>query len=327
MALLPTYKNFYEKEPLFKPGFFKIDTKEKFDEWYGVIKKTTSFKKTMGIYRGMKEAKYKLYTSTQRLWIQNDMKEWGSKTYLEFISDMVQSAKKKNLLKKVFDIYDYSDSEREFPILSILQHYGAPTPLMDWSYDMNVALFFATEDIITGNGTGDIDNYFSIYFIPKPAYKNQFVNLLEILKDGESYPSISTFSNWGDDDNQNKNAICYLSDFEKSNEDFDYIKIQNKEKPLTLVYNQNIIAQEGLFIFNPFSEKSIEDIFNLPRGSIGANISLESFDCFNIKKDLADYIRRKINVVHNVNDALIYPELYNDADQITHEVLNNYAKV
>lgn len=26
------------------------------------------------------------------------------------------------------------------PILSILQHYGAPTPLMDWSYNPDVAL-------------------------------------------------------------------------------------------------------------------------------------------------------------------------------------------
>ena len=34
-------------------------------------------------------------------------------------------------------------------------------------------------------------------------------------------------------------------------------------KPMTSIYNQNIIPQEGLFIFNPFSEKTLEEIYTI----------------------------------------------------------------
>ena len=60
---------------------------------------------------------------------------------------MVQNAKNSPLINKVFDLYNYSQSRREFPILSLLQHYGAPTPLMDWTYNKYVALHFAVKNV------------------------------------------------------------------------------------------------------------------------------------------------------------------------------------
>ena len=55
-----------------------------------------------------------------------------------------------------------------------------PTHLMDRTYNINVALFFATQDLITGFGKGRIDNYFSIYFVNKSKQKTVFKNIFQL---------------------------------------------------------------------------------------------------------------------------------------------------
>jgi hypothetical protein len=84
-------------------------------------------------------------------------------------------------------------------------------------------------------------------------------------------------------------------------------------KPLTSIYNQNIIPQEGLFIFNLSNETPIEDIFKT---------NLTPFDCFNIHKDLAEYLKRKIDVRYKINKGFIYPNLNDEARKIKETTLN-----
>ena len=91
---------------------------------------------------------------------------------------------------------------------------------------------------------------------------------------------------------------------------------------MTSIYNQNIIPQEGLFIFNPFSQKTLEDIFNADLNKDGWNLALTPFDCFNIHKDLAEYLRRKIDVRFKINKGFIYPNLNDEARKIKESTLN-----
>ncbi|MBS1521579.1 MAG: FRG domain-containing protein [Bacteroidetes bacterium] len=328
MAQLSYFSDLNEKREKFSnQRHFQIDTKKEFDEWYDFY--TSEFKenrRTDFIFRGMSDAKFRLYTSAQREWIQNDMEEWGSGNYINFINRLVQEAKKYPLLKKVFDIYQYSDIRREFPILSILQHYWAPTPLMDWSYNIDVSLFFATEKLTCGHGNGNIENYFSIYRINKSKYKNELLNLRDF--DSNLETAITSYSDWTENPlNPNKNGIFYISDFEEGNV---YGAVASSEirlvgdTPMTSIYNQNIIPQEGLFIFNPFSKKTIEDIFNVDLNEDGWNLRLTPFACFNIKKDLADYVRRRIKKRLGIDHNFIYPHLYDDAANIKNKVLDSY---
>lgn len=333
MADLQTYSTLDEKRQYFGNGekkSFKIKTKDELEKWFEDVESTSKnieISKTALIYRGMTEAKHKLYTSAQQIWIKNEMQQWAKMSFFEFVIELVKRAKKNNLIKKVFDCYKYSSDEREFPILSILQHYGAPTPLMDWTYNNNVAFYFATDNIIKKESPkNEIDDYFSIYRIDKRKHK-EFQNVIDFVGD-ENYPGLSSFSNFGKEDNANSNSIFFISDFEKVIENFgDAPEIVTEllvktKKPVTSIYNQNIIPQEGLFIFNPFCKKTLEEIFKVDFNKNGWNLELTPFDCFNLHKDLAEYLKRKINIKYQINKSLLFPNLFDEAIKIKEETLN-----
>jgi hypothetical protein len=326
---LKTFPSLQTKKKYFRESdYFIIDTKEKFDSWFEEVINLKTETRTNFIFRGMKEAHHKLYTSAQRKWLEADMGEWFKGNYMDFVAQIVENAKLYPLIKKVFDVYNYLETKREFPILSILQHYGAPTPLMDWTHNINVALFFATENIGIGNGNDpDINNYFSVYSIEKSLYKNEFLHLLDF--DKQLITGIRSYREWDSDfkRNRNGNTIFYISDFDLSNIDgasvFQSISIRTPT-PLTSVYNQNIVPQEGIFIFNPYSHKTIDEIFNVNRYGEGSNLMLGKFSCFNIKKDLAEYVRRRIKQTQNIDSSFIYPQLKNDVHKIVEDTLNSF---
>lgn len=335
MAELPIYNDLEQKRNFFSNGqkeSFIIDTKSALDIWFKDVqdeeKLESEIDATAFIYRGMTEAKYKLLTSAQRLWISNEMSQWANKSYIEFISELVGKANENKLIKNLFNLYNYSRSDREFPILSLLQHYGAPTPLMDWTYNNDVAFFFATDGLKKKEEPKtNIDDYFSVYRINKRKYKKELLNIIDFIPK-ELYPEIKSFNDFGDNNgNPKSNGIFYISDFERKGEStgeirpFGHLKIRTK-KPLTSVYNQNIIPQEGLFIFNPFSKKTLEEIFSPDFNKSGWNLALTPFECFNIHKDLAEYLKRKIDVRSKINKGFIYPNLNDEARKIKETTLN-----
>jgi hypothetical protein len=223
MADLPTYTDLQTKRHFFGNGqkdSFIVDTKSALDKWFKDVEDEEKFETatdaTAWIYRGMTEAKYKLLTSSQRLWITNEMSQWANKSYIDFIYELVKNANKNALIEKVFSLYNYSESDRELPILSLLQHYGAPTPLMDWSYNNNVAFFFAIDGLQKKEQPRqEIENYFSVYRINKKRYKGDFLNIIDLLP-SKLYPNIHSFKEFGN--NGSLERIFYISDFEKRNE-------------------------------------------------------------------------------------------------------------
>jgi hypothetical protein len=269
-----------------------------------------------------------LYTSAQRKWIENDMKEWSKRGYADFISELIESASKHSLLSKVFSTYDYNDRTSDIPLLclSIMQHYGAVAPLMDWTYNLNVALFFATESVIAGNGdSGDsIDEFFSVYVINKgiPAVSERMVNV-RTLED-------RSWSSLFKTDDKPPKTVYYISDFEDTANNAMHPDkvVLSKERPLTSVFNQNIIPQEGLFLLNPYERYAFDDILlkALNRDYKDENPYNIPFACFNIKKDIADYVKRKIKQNSNIDYGFIYPDLKRDVPDILNNTLNLLVK-
>lgn len=331
MAEISVYGTLEEKRKFFEnEDFFIINSKTDLDKWFKFY--SSDFKKEHPvdfIFRGMSEAKHKLFTSAQRYWISDNMEQWQQGySYKHFIEDLVQTAKRNSLLKKIFDLYGYSNSERDFPILSLLQHYGAPTPLLDWTYNINCAVFFATDRLQRNPNYGfTIDNYISVYSIDKKKFtkRKELLSLYDIS--GKEYPSITSLRDFGDENNLKANALFILSDFETSTQ-IDYLGklLVKSRKPMTSLYNQNIIAQEGLLMYNPFKDRPIESLFNVDLNSYGQNLHLKPFKCFNIHKDLTEYLKRLIANRHGINKSFIYPHLYDDAITIKEAVFNSIAK-
>ncbi|MFG4003446.1 FRG domain-containing protein [Flavobacterium aquidurense] len=331
MADIPIYKTLEEKKKLFENDeFFIINTKAELDRWFEYY--SSNFKKEHSvdfIFRGMSEAKYKLFTSAQRFWITDNMEQWKPNySYKDFVEELVNKAKLNPLLKKIFSLYDYSNTERDFPILSLLQHYGAPSPVLDWSYNINCATFFAIDGVKRNLSAGNsIDNYVSVYSIHKKKLhkKKELLSILDIANG--IYPPITEFRDFGNENNPNSNSLFILSDFETTTQ-VDYrgpLKVKTK-KPITSLYNQNIIPQEGLLMYNPFKDRPIENLFNVKLHSEGQNLHLEPFKCFNIHKDLTEYLRRLISTKYGIKKSMIYPHLYDDSKEIKEAVMNSIVR-
>jgi hypothetical protein len=304
MGKLEYYSSLQEKEKSFSQiGDFTIDYAHQFKNWYTMMNTTIQREPLGNFFRGVTEARYKLYNSAQRFWIQNNLMQLEALSlylpYLAMVQNMVNKAKQQGIFKRVFDYYGLNDDQTDFPILSILQHYGAPTPLMDWTYDIDVALFFAVEKARPFEKEGQIEDYVSIYRIIKDPNSQFIKSNLQVIS-GNVFPSITDLSGFSPP------TIYYISDFE--------VKDDRKTKPLATYYNLNILPQQGLFIFNPYEKDPLEKIAEEKHPE-------SKIICYNINKDLSELIRLTIGK-NKVNDAFIYPELKRYAGTI----LNDYLK-
>lgn len=324
--LLPSYKDFTEKNQFFKPSQHypdnKIESIEVFNTWYDDFTRPYNHPtaKFDFFFRGMKEARYQLFNAAQREWLTNNVAQWskGSDGYLSFIKKLIGEAKALKLFEKVLAYYqiDYQ-TEADFPILSILQHYGAPTPLMDWSYNLDVALYFATEEVNTATASETIDGFFSIYVIKKSSQSGALYNIFDYSSG--KFPSLEVFKKEKFAPNASSNVVCYISDFEMNPQNAPKLQSMipsrqqaGKQRPVTTYYNQNIIPQEGFFLFNPYPDRPLEACFSENSRQVASATygkkKLAPFLCYNIRKDLAEYIRRKIKF-KGIDNGYIYPDL------------------
>lgn len=307
---------------------WRIETKDKFEEFYRYISSKSY------IYRGVSEAKYRLFTSVQRAFIENRI-NIKSKDIISFINDEIQNFKKNDLIVKYWNSLNVPITD--FLCLSFLQHYGAPTTFLDFTHDLDIALYFATENINYNMlANSDIDKYFSIYWFDRTNSKDELVDVLtsyqnsynyghKLLKDHISmYPNdeIDTsnltnpdkYLSWYNSDNMGE-GLCtfhlgfidiYNSCFKDNNDE------QNNISKLKMVHlnnfikiiNLNIVAQKGCFIHyiynnNPFMP--LEDYIHTNKLE---NISIY---CVNIHKSLVPYIKNKITS-KNITKDNIYPD-------------------
>jgi len=325
MGKLQVYNSLDEKQLLFNSDiqhsdirYFKIDQAFQFNDWYNEMTSPAGGQgngrgKYQVFFRGVNDAKYKLYNSAQRFWIQNNLMQLEGLSqpisYLQMIQNMVDKAKEVKLLQQVFEYYQITPDQMDFPLLSILQHYKAPTPLMDWTYDLNIALFFAIMNVRRSDQDNVIDDYISIYKLDKDIHASFLENNLNYVS-GNIFPKVS----WLGELLRQRNSVIYISDFEISQfEDQQMRKI----KPITTYYNLNILAQNGIFVFNPMEATPLEE-FHLFHNQNGQD---NKIFCYNICKDLAELIKYKISKA-GVSFEFLFPNL----EQYSQRILDDYLR-
>lgn len=330
------YKSTLQKSNCFVQK--NIDTIEQFDAIYDEYKK-----KTETIFRGQKEAKWRLYSTLQRQWLKDKLFE--TENYQALIQRMVDSGKLE-YGAKIKDVLqtNHIDTENPISILGYLQHHGCPTPLLDWSNQFRNALYFAIDELTPNIGTIEIEDYFSVYHIEEKYLKGS--NLRAIISSGfdemeepQLQRQISIYSN-GDEETRKEmqEEFAGMRIFDRSRIDglglvshmtkvehlmsFPIAYFSDKDKESGILFsinnNKNILNQSGVFTWNADPSKPIELIGDeqFKKGkSIGDAKNYHFCSCFNIHKKLADYIRKRLEE-DGITKDFIYPTLNENAWKI-----------
>jgi len=161
MITLPTYSSRAAKESVFKACLF-CDSESEVKAWLEEIS-AGDYGKGFA-FRGVKLASYMLFTSLQREWITRSLKDRFTDHHLP-VRELLNAARRMSAEYGggVPQEIKCIEPEDELGLLSFLQHYECPTPLLDFTSDIRVALYFATERSSALAAPAYLDNYFSIY--------------------------------------------------------------------------------------------------------------------------------------------------------------------
>jgi hypothetical protein len=344
---IEVYRKISDKDKFFNQTL--INTRKEFDHVYASLKKDHS------IWRGAIEAKHKIYSSLQRFWISNNL-EKGDRKPLDYIKQTIKDAEEwnKGLLGRYFKNFNTSEPT-VFAILSILRHYGAPSPLIDFTRDPRIALFFAADSSDITNNNSDIDCYFSVYQIEHGHYINQnnlkntywnYWPTTESYKEQlEEYCSKHPYKDKSKCIEEFRVLFCqgWLV-----NKDNVYTKFEDPTMPSHLINddendslkyfintNYNIVNQDGVFIINLHETSPLEETISnritkigketgVPSREINAAINSQAklFKCYNIHKSLKAYILRSL-LNEGINRTYIYPDMQSMAEFCQRKFMEN----
>lgn len=288
------YASFDDKKKFFR-NHICVKSIEELEKALDVLKKEQQLNTNHTVFRGVKEARYMLFNSLQSLWALRCLNDLGLDPMQAVHSLLLPFQGKKHVLKKY--LKQLGVVCNDWWLLSFLQHYGAASPLLDFSRSYEVALFFACKDIDFCGSTNPIDNYFSIYY-----YSN-----MEVCRDITS--SIVTYAEnaaRGMEANKINNTAIWKNELSFNtimghapNRTFilptytNKTKIRNTRREIVTTYtmaNLNVTSQEGEFVCNMNMETPLEQIF---KKSEPDGRTVNYFSCIDIHKGLRDYIIKK----------------------------------
>lgn len=247
------YKTLADKSKVFKHT--SIDKQEGLEQLVANIGNNPNLR-----YRGVSEAKYTMLTSLQR---NAPAKMVGrQKDYMN------------NLLYRVKNDADVITflNRQNIPIndiscMALMQHLGLPTPMLDFSIDINIALSFAEDGLNMASGSEETDEYVSLYVIDLNAEREVAASIQQMYQDGlisgeqmwkeylQNHPGqpvdasilfdINKFIKWND-----------IKDLELSFVEYqalapNVVTLSGEGLDLT---NPNLANQKGCFILNLYDE-------------------------------------------------------------------------
>lgn len=310
MKDLPIYKNLAAKE-----NHFQCETINTIEEFHNLVNRISNSK---GIFRGINEAKYKIYTSLQRQIITRELNSFDLEKY-------VRSFRNIPLLRKYFKTFKIEPSK--LSVYSYLQHYGAPTPFLDFTTDFRKAIYFGIENFdslgYTPNKT--IDDYFSLFQITQDNL--ELIEIPNVIRDLKKVKELSIQATSHYQDYNEDLLIENIDQFFKLNTCNIFLIDQREE--FVEIYNTynniRIVAQDGLFIHNNYEDTPLEEGLKdfLREATRYKASALDEVNDPRIQEDEAEYLdeldknidfqkRLEKNIIksYNINKVLI-PEIKN----------------
>ena len=234
-------------------------------------------------------------------------------------------------LETIGEIHD--DADNDIAVLGFLQHHGCPTPLLDWTYKFQNALYFGLDGLECNERKREIDDYFSVYFINDKSFENGGMRTLiyesveksqefalktmikKVAKDEETRISMEEhFKGRKVIDIKRINGsgmIAYMLKIKHMiNMPTTYFGDVKPDDIVFFINNSaNIQNQAGVFTWNADPTKPFEMVVS-EQSKISNNTTDEKeyilCECFNINKKLADYIRKRL-LEDGIKSNIIYP--------------------
>lgn len=321
------YKSLVQKSFCFDQ--YTIDTKEEFDKIY------EKYKMSEGVlFRGQREASWRLYNRLQRQWIIDKLYEKGY-SYQELLSKFVIDGKAnfEEMILGILDVH-HIDVINNISVLGFLQHHGCPTPLLDWTYKFQTALYFGLDKLEENAGPREIDNYFSVYFINQKdmeggGMRQVMDDSLDVLDEEHSAEMIAKYAKdeaqriemtehfkgrkiFDKDRIPGSGMIEYVTRVEHMVEfplSFFSDKDANTGFIFSLNNSKNILNQSGVFVWNASPSKPLEVVGAELYFADKENANPDEYrfcECFNINKELAPYIMQRLTE-DGITKDFIYP--------------------
>lgn len=299
-----------------------IETESQLDS---VLTKLISMQDSF-IFRGIKDASFKLFTSSQFQWMKSGAidKLPDISYYHQFISDMIRVVSYNPVVR------EYAEKENmsynEMFILAMMQHYGMPSPMLDFSHSLLNSLFFSVDGFSASESRKEIENYISLYYVPS------FVDWIQCSVQNVMLTGADRINNMLAGDEMFHRGKVDTTDVEREFRvlpyykisDFDFIPVDDNPKNTVQIsipimnfnceyriVNDRIISQQGMFIINNTSTKPLVELMN--------DITKEKFfRCLNIHKRLVPYIYEKYLSPNGIDKNTVYcldNELNNNIDQ------------
>jgi hypothetical protein len=206
------------------------------------------------LFRGQKEASWRLEPALDRAMRRFNIPQPQWKSFEERTLREGQ----RNLHRYLTDLPDRNDWAEW---LALLQHHGAPTRLLDWSYSFFVALFFAIDkaDPCTKADSCTKADPCPEESKPKPAKIFAIDNeeLVDLRKKEYEVGLPWWIRDWH---NTNDKDPCVLTYFLKDTTDLDIVLPLN---PFRL--NERLAIQQGIFLFCPHRTKSFDEVYKKMR--------------------------------------------------------------
>lgn len=306
---LPEYSDFKNKSKWFANNT-TINTLQEFQDCFTDDINNKSF-----IFRGINEARFKLFSSAQRRWSWKGFKRFFSSREA-YVRYLIENFKNR----------DFNYTGTEYSILALIQHYGGYSPLIDFSYDFKSALFFSFNNLHERSKKA-IDNYCSLYVIDythpilagvADVYKKGGEALDQMLEKDDIYinkPNLIDASKVKSDYDSihydHKNFNGHIVEGGKKSIIPMVPSLQNKPSMIT---NPNLQAQSGCFFQCFYDDKPLEEVL------FSDNLKSPVITCYNIKKKLKDEIFQLYQ--NDMKQSSIYPHF--DGQEI---IIENIKKI
>lgn len=181
------YKTLEEKRDFWssdrqKLSYKCIDTLDEFRDFY-VNHSNLGYKPY--IFRGVNEAKFKILTSLQVVYSLNNVNKISYAERNELVQIELDHVRENRCKYCQQGQLPNGLEDIDFLYISFLQHFGLYTPILDFSYNIDKALFFAQDNMKQTELQNDIDKYVSLYWL-QPNMGKELVNLLDFYKDSLS---------------------------------------------------------------------------------------------------------------------------------------------